>query len=313
MDKVLNEITLGDFADIIGTNENDIPEECRDLFLSHNFKYRKLTPDKEEKLMKEIGFEIDSGKFNVAGKAKQPKWDAGWKENLDDFTKSNFSLDALMPKYVRPVKAMRLNSGYVAPEDPNFEFNLRSALKCYLFNKYLRGVNPIYEFGCGPAINLIPLAKMFPEKTFHGLDWVEAPKKIVDLLAEKQGWKMKGHVFDMFSPDYNFKLEKGSGVLLFSALEQLGTDFGVFLDYLIANKPEIVLHIDSLQELYDRSNPFDNLAYKFSEKRNYLTGYVTKIKELEQDGKIEILKIQRVNFGHMQYFDGYSYDVWRPL
>lgn len=311
--KYPEKLSLKDIAEIIGTTEDDISDGCRKLFSEHDFSYRKLSPEECEKVTKETGEEIDSGKFNVAGKAKKPCWDAGWSENWEEFVKSGFSPDALMPKYVRPVATFRLMGGYVEPEDPNIEFNLRSIFKCWLFGKYLKDADPIYEFGCGPAINLIPLAKMFPGKTLHGLDWVEAPKKIIDELGARYGWKMNGHVFDMFSPDYGFKLEKTGGVLLFSALEQLGADFGVFLEYLMKEKPGIVVHVDSLQELYDQSIPFDELAFRFAQKRNYLTGYVAKIKELEQQGKIEIIKIQRVGFGHMHYLDAYSYDIWRPL
>ena len=313
MPHTMEKLTLKDVADLLGTTEGEFSEECRKIFLESNFRYQTLPEDKARELMRELEEQIASGKFSVAGKAKKARWDEGWNENLKEFLENDLSLDAVVPKYMHPVEIIRLNGAYVAPEDPNFEFRLRSIMKCWLFGKYFSSTDPIYEFGCGPGINLVPLAQMFPKKTFYGLDWVEAPKKIIDELGRKYGWNMKGEVFDMFAPNEAFRIEKSGGVLLFSALEQLGTDFETFLDYLIRNKPSVVVHIDSLQELYNLEDPFDRVAFKFAEKRNYLSGYVTKIKELERQGKIKIEKIHHVRFGHMQFFDAYSYDVWRPL
>ena len=106
-------------------------------------------------------------------------------------------------------------------------------------------------------------------------------------------------------------MEKGSGVLLYSALEQLGTNFEQFLEYILENKPRIVVHIDFLEELYDPKDEFDNMVLKFAKKRNYLSGYVRKMRRWEREGKIEMVKMKRVPFGQL-YID-YSYDIWKPV
>jgi hypothetical protein len=66
-----------------------------------------------------------------------------------------------------------------------------------------------------------------------------------------------------------------------------------------------------MYELYNQETLFDWLGAQYLEKRGYLAGYLTALRRLEDQGRIEILKIQRT-FGGL-YHDGYSYVVWRPV
>ena len=55
----------------------------------------------------------------------------------------------------------------------------------------------------------------------------------------------------MVKPDYNYKIMPNSGVFTFGALEQLGGKFEKFFNYLIKNRPKIVIHTEPCIELYD--------------------------------------------------------------
>ena len=101
-------------------------------------------------------------------------------------------------------------------------------------------------------------------------------------------------------------------MLTVAALEQTGTRYERFLRYLIKQKPKIVIHIEPIPELLDPDNLIDYLSIKYMEKRKYLSGYLTHLKELEKQGKIKILEARRSGIGS-QYIDGYSIIAWRPL
>jgi len=50
---------------------------------------------------------------------------------------------------------------------------------------------------------------------------------------------------------------------------------------------------------------------KFHRKRGYTENYLTRLRELEAQNEIEILKVKRLFFGSL-YMEGYSYMIWRP-
>jgi len=64
-------------------------------------------------------------------------------------------------------------------------------------------------------------------------------------------------------------------------------------------------------EFYDEKNLFDYLALFYSEKRNYLSGFWTAIKQLEEEKKVEVIETYR------PYLGGIIHEalmiVWRPL
>ena len=204
---------------------------------------------------------------------------------------------------------MRLFGKYVLPEDPEFETNVLAVLTTWIGETFLRDVNHVYEFGCGPAHNLVALAELFPEKCYHGLDWAVASQDIIKAIAESHKINIVGHRFDMFSPDKSFRIEPNSAVLTIGGMEQLGQGFEEFLQYLLNESPGICIHIEPIYELYDQSILFDYLAAKYSEKRGYLQGYLTRLKELEELGRIKILHVKK-NIGSL-YHDGWTTIVWR--
>ena len=57
---------------------------------------------------------------------------------------------------------------------------------------------------------------------------------------------------------------------------------------------------------------FDYLAAKFHSKRGYTMGYLPRLKQLELDGKIEILNVKRLNFGSL-FFEGFTNIIWKPV
>ena len=73
-----------------------------------------------------------------------------------------------------------MNNRLIKPLSKNFELKIFHYLQYYYFNKYLKGIEYIYEFGCGTGHNLIAFAKIYPSKRFIGSDFVQSS---IDLVA----------------------------------------------------------------------------------------------------------------------------------
>lgn len=303
----MKKLQKDDFSVIWGMPRNAV-------FLTEglNLQYRQICEEERDDLICQILQKLDKKEFSVAGERAIGKWEKGWEEVLEDFKDSGYKLEALIPQYFRKESPARLFMDFVMPLDSwKFEVGTKQIFTSWLFGEFFSNVDVVYEFGCGSGMYLAKLAQMFPQKEFHGLDWASSSVSLIDEIGKRYDWNMKGHRFDMFRPDFSFKLKPKSGVLLFSALEQLGTNFMDFLDYLIAQKPSIVVIVDTIYEWYDPRHLTDYLVIKFMQERNYLRGFVDELTLREKREEVEILKAHRSLIGSL-YIEGHSYIVWRP-
>lgn len=307
----LYEVKLEDFARSFGTTVEDIPADCRELIANTDFRYRILAGEERDKVLLSVLKKIESDQQVIGAKERQSTWEKGWAENLQDFIESGYDLNKLVPKFIKPDQVMRLNGNYVLPSNPNFELDYFSVFRLWLFRKYLKGFDSIYEFGCGTGFNLAVLAQLYPEKQLHGLDFVPSSIDLVNKLGEVHEWKIAGHLFDMLSLDENFEIDDNSAVLTIGAVEQLASRFEAFLQFLLKSSPELCINVEPTIEMYDEDNLVDYLAMKFHRKRGYTENYLTRLRELEAQNRIEILKVKRPFFGSL-FMEGYSYMVWRP-
>ena len=305
------EVSLDDFARSFGTTPDDISSQTRALIAEYDFGYRLLDREERDRIVLEVLRKIESDTQIIGDPERKDVWQKGWDENLRDFAESNHDLDALTPKFIRPNQPMRLNQDYIVPSNPTFELNYLRVFRHWLFSKYLRAVDAVYEFGCGTGFNLIELAKMYPRMKLHGLDFVPAARDLVSKIGEIYGWNMTGHLFDMTAPDEGLQIEGGSAAVTFGAIEQLAGRFEAFLAFLLRQRPGLCISLEPTVELYDENNLVDYLAIKFHRKRGYTENYLPSLRELEAQGKIEILKVKRLFMGSL-FMEGYTYMVWKP-
>ena len=132
--------------------------------------------------------------------------------------------------------------------------------------------------------------------------------EIIQRIGDSNGIRVSGQWFDMFSPDKTCQIEPNSAVVTLDSMEQLGGRFGPFLDYLLLQSPKLCVHIEPLHELYDTSILPDYLAAAYSKRRNYLDGFLTALRELEQSSEIIIHDVRKI-LGSL-YQDGWSLVVW---
>ena len=221
-------------------------------------------------------------------------------------------MESLVPRFFRPDQVVRLNKQFVMPHDSACEIHFFSIFREWLFRRYFRDVQAVHEFGCGSGYNLAMLAKIYPQMDIVGLDWAQSAVDLVQMIGRQHKLNLSGRRFDFFQPDESLQFAPGTAVLTMCALEQVGDRFEEFLQFLLSRSPVLCVQHEPIYELYDPTSLVDYLAMRYHARRGYLNGYLTRLRQLEAEQKIEILKVHRLQFGSL-YHESYSYVVWRPL
>ena len=131
------------------------------------------------------------------------------------------------------------------------------------------------------------------------------------LMKKENNIKLKSFLFDISKPDRKIKIKKNSAVYTSGALEQLSGKIFNFLNYLIEQKPKIVLHSEPVLDFYKEDNLPDILGKLFHLKRGYTSNLLSLLKIFEKQEKIKIIKTVKSPFGSLM-MEGYSLIVWKP-
>ena len=311
MEHNLKKLDEASFARLFGTTADNIERQCGDLLQEYEFRYRVIHGDDFKKTILTVMRIIDESPLSVSGRGRYEDWEKGIGENLRAFETSNCDLGTLIPKYMHKFPVRRLFSEYIEPVDKDFEVHFYTVYRQYLFKEYLAEYGSVFEFGCGTGYNLVIMAQLFPGKRLLGLDWTKNSVKLVDTIALGLGIEtMQGRLFDYFSPDDSLDIPMDTAIITLNSMEQLGEDYGSFLEFLMRKKPALCINSEPFVEMYDESDLLDYLAAKYHRRRNYLKAYLPALKRLEHDGRIEIVKEHRVQLGNM-FHDGYSLVIWK--
>lgn len=307
--KVYN-LTFESFAKIFGEEENNLSLLARKAIKKANFKYKKVEDKEYDEAILRIIKTLDSQTLKIAGPHRQSDWEKGWEENLREFARNKYDLNHLIPKFVKGAY-IRFQGNFINPESDSFETDFVTVMRYYLFSKYYKKTNTLYEFGAGTGLNLVAASEVFHKMKLVGLDWANSSVDIVSALKEKLKINISGKRFDLFNPDKKYRLDKDCAILTIGTLEQLGRNFKPFINYLLENKPKVCIHMETIYEVYNQDKLLDYLAIKYLEQRNYLRGFLPYLKNLEVKKKVNILEVRRT-FGSF-YHDGYTYIVWKPI
>lgn len=303
-------LCIDSFCHSFQCSMEQLPEGIPEKLASINSNFRLPNQSELEQYILEILERINATDSYRNQQDNLIAWETGWSENLADFMRDH-SEEHLRPKYFRASRFFRYNKTIVVPENLNIEFDLFSVAREFLFKHYFSQFDHFYELGCGSGQNIFFLSQLFPDKKIFGLDWSEASIKIVDLIGRTFGRNVKGILFDMINPSAASVFKKNSVFFSIHALEQIGKSHGKLLEFLLEQKPALVLHYEPILELYDTNNLYDYLAIMYSQKRGYLSGYLTALRELEACGKIEIMMAHRPCIGGV-YHEA-SVIIWRPV
>jgi SAM-dependent methyltransferase len=313
MDEIfLKSLDIHDFEKAFGADKDEVSFLCGELIANMDFRY-KVCPQKwREKIFLDIIKKCDNKKFSVSGPHRKCDWSKGWGEILQHFHSSDKDIKSLTPKDIHGDRPLRYNNNYIISNSNSFEHDFSTVFRNWLFKKYFRDYENIYEFGCGTGHNLALLATIFPDKRFFGMDWVPESQKIINAISEKYGWQIRGFRFDFFDPNYDLKILPNSLVYTSAALEQLGSNHTNFINFLLANRPSLCVNVECIAEHYCEDCLFDYVALKYHKTRNYLNGYLTRLRELEKEKVVKIITTKRLGFGSL-YHEVFSYVVWKVI
>lgn len=278
----------------------------------YNFVYYEVTSEERDACIKKIvSVLIDDPNLIKAGEERYEQWERGWSENLEKLT-NNPDTESIIPHYFGKYGFVRINQRFIKPASKNFEYYTLCVIVDWIFDKYIRDANSVYEFGCGTGYHLLRARKVNPTANLWGLDWTVASQEIIRKFAREDICpRLYAHRFDYYNPDMDFVLEKDAIIYTVASLEQVGSRFEKFVDYLLKNKPRLCIHIEPIAELLDADNLLDYLSIEYFKKRNYLSGYLTYLRQLENQDKLTIHRAQRTFIGSL-FIEGYSVIVWSP-
>ena len=297
--------------DIARLFNDKLSDYVKDKISKYKLIYSPLEKEEEEQVIIKIIDTLLDQFLVYSGPHRLKQWEKGWGQNLAELNKEK-TTDAIFPHYHGKYEINRLNQKFVRGVSPNYERNMLYVILDYVFDKYLREAENIYEFGCGTGHNLLKAREVNPSANFFGLDWAKSSQKILKQMSDTGLAKnIQGYNFDFFKPDAKIKLADNSAVYTVAALEQIGSNYKAFVSYLLKNKPSICVHIEPIAELLDEKSLIDNLSIKYFRKRKYLNGYLDYLKKLEKENKIQILEAKRTYIGSL-YIEGYSIIAWKP-
>lgn len=302
-------LTAADFERMF---QDAVGERVKKRIEEYHLAYQEIDEDLRDRALVDILRTLLENGVARAGEERHGEWEKGWEENLHALAAMK-TVDAAVPRYFGKRDLVRLDRRLVKAVSRDFEYRVFTVVMDWLFDRYMTESKAIYEFGCGTGYNLLRLRGFNGDAELWGLDWTASSRKIIEGLASLTGdTRLLAHGFDYFNPDSRFHLSEGAIVYTAASLEQVGDRFVPFVEYLLGQKPALVVNVEPIGELLDPENLMDYLSLLYFRKRNYLSGYLSYLQGLEREGRLEILKCQRTYTGSF-FIEGHSVLVWRPL
>ena len=298
-------------SDIEAILGESISDRLKKRLVEFDLRFTEITPEERDKYILECVKALVNPDLKVSGEHRIEDWERGWGENLAEFCKTG-NPDAAVPLYFGKYPIVRWRRKWVRPLSSNHEYRLLCVLVEHMIERYMTDKSAIYEFGCGPGYHLLRARMINPSARLIGLDWATASQKILNGIAERGiDNNLEGRRFDFFHPDPELKFAPNSSVYSVAALEQIGDRHKDFVDFLIDRKPDIVVHLEPIDELMDANDLHDQLSVLYCRKRNYLKGYLFYLEHLESEGKLTIHRKQRTEYVSF-FIEGHSLIVWSP-
>ena len=299
-------------AKLFHSNVREISNFCKKL-LNRKIQYKFLKGSERDSIVIKILQKIFEDNQIINDPKRKKVCIKGWGEVLKSYHKTK-NLKSLIPKFYthRENKIFRLGGQFIKTSNPLFEIHMVNIFRHWYFKRYFNSVNNIYEFGSGTGHNLIELSNIFPKKKLYGSDFVKSSVNLLKLISLKKKINLQAFMFNMTNPNIKIKILNKSGIFTSGAVEQLGGNISKFINYLVTQKPEIIIHVEPTAYFYKFDKLPDILGKIFQTKRGYSSNLLTFLKKLESEKKIKILKTFRSPFGSLM-MEGYDFIAWKPI
>jgi len=306
---VTNKITVQDIEQI---TEFKLSDYCKNMIDNLDLSYQELTQSERDQVILNIINVLFEDDLVKVGKHRFETWEKGWFENLK-LLKQGLDPSTLIPKYFGKYNIARWKGDFVRGNSKHLDYyQIITLVDAYLHEYVGAKYDNLFEFGCGPSYHLLRFSEFNPNINLIGLDWTLASQNIIkEINTLGINDKIKGYNFNFYEPNYQIEIPESSAIFTVNALEQVGENYKDFINFLINKKPDLCLNFEPMPEILDKNSLVDQLCVMYSEKRNYLKGYLPYLQQLEQEGKIEIIDIKRL-YGGSLYIEGSNVVIWKP-
>ena len=246
--------------------------------------------------------ELNSEQYNeyyelcleMLNKKLEVDWQDDWFSVLQNLRTNNDNVKSIIrPKWFRKNAFVNIQNCLSLTETPYVDWEYQLITRQMLFYTHLKDMDNICEFGSGSGTNFYLINQILQDKNFILSDISVTSLKIIQELKRKLNRNNLTYNNIDIEQDIDLKLSDNTAVITSSVLEQIGDNYNNFINFILKEKPQIVINVEPIVELLDSKSGFDNVMNLYCEKRKYLTGYLTELEKLEKQKKIKIIMKKR--------------------
>mgnify|MGYP003116378291 FL=1 len=246
--------------------------------------------------------ELNSEQYNeyyelcleMLNKKLEVDWQDDWFSVLQNLRTNNDNVKSIIrPKWFRKNAFVNIQNCLSLTETPYVDWEYQLITRQMLFYTHLKDMDNICEFGSGSGTNFYLINQILQDKNFILSDISVTSLKIIQELKRKLNRNNLTYSNIDIEQDIDLELPDNTAVITTSVLEQIGDNYNNFINFILKEKPQIVINVEPIVELLDSKSGFDNVMNLYCEKRKYLTGYLTELEKLEKQKKIKIIMKKR--------------------
>jgi hypothetical protein len=232
--------------------------------------------------------------LGVLNKKLEIDWQDDWFSVLQNLETNNENVKLIIrPKWFRESAFVNIQNCLSLTKTPYVDWEYQLITRQMLFYTHLKDIENICEFGSGSGANFYLINEILQDKSFILSDISVTSLKIIEELKRKLNRNNLTYSNIDIEQDIDLQLPDNTAVITTSVLEQIGDNYKNFINFILKEKPQIVINVEPIVELLDSKNGFDNVMNLYCEKRKYLAGYLTELEKLEKQKKIKIIMKKR--------------------
>jgi len=232
--------------------------------------------------------------LEMLNKKLEVDWQDDWFSVLQNLQTNNDNVKSIIrPKWFRESAFVNIHNCLSLTETPYVDWEYQLITRQMLFYTHLKDIENICEFGSGSGANFYLINEILQDKNFILSDISVTSLKIIEELKRKLNRNNLTYSNIDIEQDIDLQLPDNTAVITTSVLEQIGDNYKNFINFILKEKPQIVINVEPIVELLDSKNGFDNVMNLYCEKRKYLAGYLTELEKLEKQKKIKIIMKKR--------------------
>ena len=282
-----NKLTKDEVLNHFNILYDDLPESIQ-------LQLDKFFPIQYDELNSEQYKEYYELCLEMLNKKLEVDWQDDWFSVLQNLRTNDDNVKSIIrPKWFRERAFVNIQNCLSLTETSYVDWEYQLITRQMLFYTHLKDIENICEFGSGSGTNFYLINEILQNKNFILSDISVTSLKIIEELKRKLNRNNLIYSNIDIEQDIDLQLPDNTAVITTSVLEQIGDNYKNFINFILKEKPQIVINVEPIVELLDSKNGFDNVMNLYCEKRKYLAGYLTELEKLEKQKKIKIIMKKR--------------------